>query len=132
MFTCFNIISGLIEEANKRFEPFWTVNKEKFAELENYCDAIDRMAKEYDAVVIGTCNAILYEEQAKLVQNLLQTFCKTKVVVAMDSPYDYEVLGEMPNYICTYGVAAASARAAVDVMLGRNPGNAKPPVLIEV
>lgn len=50
MFTCFNIISGLIEEANKRFEPFWTVNKEKFAELENYCDAIDRMAKEYDAV----------------------------------------------------------------------------------
>ena len=91
-----------------------------------------KQAEEYDAVVIGTCNAILYEEQAKLVQNLLQTFCKTKVVVAMDSPYDYEVLGEIPNYICTYGVAAASARAVVEVLLGENPGKAKPPVNIEV
>lgn len=50
MFTCFNIISGLIEEANKKFKPLWEVNEEKLAELENYCDAIDRMAKEYDAV----------------------------------------------------------------------------------
>ena len=55
------------------------------------------------------------------------------IVVAMDSPYDYEVL-ENPcrNYIATYGAVAASMYAAVAVMKGLLDGNAVPPVDINI
>ena len=94
------------------------------SEIQNVLEA----ANKYDAVIIGTCNAILYESQAEMVRRILNLNNKTKIVVAMDSPYDYEVLGKIENYICTYGVAAASAKAAIDVILGISKGDAKPPV----
>lgn len=92
---------------------------------------VTECAKDFDTVIIGTCNAILYEEQAELVRKLLSGEGYKKVVVAMDSPYDYEVMEGVENYICTYGVAAASARAATEVMLGERKGSAKPPVTVK-
>ena len=53
-------------------------------------------------------------------------------MVAMDSPYDYEVLGECRNYICTYGAVAASMYAAVSVISGDLAGDAVPPVAIDI
>ena len=54
-------------------------------------------------------------------------------MVAMDSPYDYEVL-EAPcrNYIATFGAVAASMYAAVGVISGELPGDAVPPVDINM
>ncbi len=104
------------------------------AGLEPEADETERilaMAKDYDVIIIGSCNAILYKTQAELINNLLKTD-KTVIVTAMDSPYDYEVLENVHNYICTYGVAAASAAAATEVMLGENAGAAVPPVELKI
>ena len=92
---------------------------------------ISAMAENYDVIIIGSCNTILYKTQAELINNLLKTD-KTVIVTAMDSPYDYEVLENVHNYICTYGVAAASAAAATEVMLGENAGAAVPPVELKI
>lgn len=88
----------------------------------------DKM-RNYDVIIIGTCNAILYEGQQKLIDKILKSG-KTVIAVAMDSPYDIEVMPQIKNYICTFGVAAQSAEAAVDIIAGRNTGKAKPPVTI--
>ncbi len=96
------------------------------AEQEKVREAVGK----YDTIVLGTCNAILYEEQAKLANFLLAQTGKTVIVVAMDSPYDIEVMPTVGNYICTYGAVAASMQAAVEVMTGALKGDAVPSVTI--
>lgn len=85
----------------------------------------------YDVIIIGTCNAILYEGQQKLVNEILNSG-KTVIAVAMDSPYDIEIMPQVKNYICTYGVAAESANAAADVISGKLNGSAKAPVTMNI
>ena len=103
----------------------------KPTELE--CKRILAAADNYDTIIFGSVNAILYKEQAKLLNDILKKEGKKVIVVAMDSPYDYEVL-ENPcrNYIATYGAVAASMYAAVAVMKGLLDGNAVPPVDINI
>ena len=90
-------------------------------------------AENYDTIIFGAVNAILYKEQADLLNKILKLEGKKVIVVAMDSPYDYEVL-ESPcrNYIATFGAAAASMYAAVGVMTGELAGDAVPPVDIDI
>ena len=85
----------------------------------------------YDVVIVGTCNAILYESQTELCRKLAAAKGDDCVVVAMDSPYDYEVIPTVENYICTYGVAAASAEVAAEVLAGLRVAVAKPPVTLQ-
>ena len=96
---------------------------------EKEIEVVKAKIQDYDVIIIGTCNAILYEGQQKLIKEILKSD-KTVIAVAMDSPYDIEVMPQIKNYICTYGVAAQSAYAAVDVIAKRNPGTTKPPVTI--
>ena len=86
---------------------------------------------DYDVVIVGTCNALLYDSQAELCRKLLETKKENCVIVAMDSPYDYEVVPMVENYICTYGVAAASAEVAAEVLAGLREATAKPPITLE-
>ena len=88
-------------------------------------------AAEYDVVIVGTCNALLYHSQAELCRKLVAEKGSNCVVVAMDSPYDYEEIPDVKNYICTYGVAAASAEVAAEVIVGITEANANPPVPLE-
>ncbi len=74
---------------------------------------VNAMLPQFDTVIVGTCNAFLYESQAKLVQDIVAAKKEKAIVVAMDSPYDCEIVPEVQNYICTYGVARASAEAVV-------------------
>ncbi len=89
-----------------------------------------KTALESDVIIVGTCNAILYDKQQELVSRLIKTGVPL-VVVAMDSPYDYEVMPDFESYICTYGVAAASMRAAVKFMTGRAAEGAAAPITIK-
>lgn len=93
--------------------------------------SITERAKAFDTIVIGTCNAILYEKQAELANSLLGL--KKKVIVAaMDSPYDIEVLKNVKNYICTYGVAAASTKVCADILSDGAQKIIVPPVTINL
>lgn len=45
---CYDVASTVIEEATKRFSPLWKIDEEKLDIFEEYCDAIDQLAKEFD------------------------------------------------------------------------------------
>ena len=87
--------------------------------------------QKYDVIIIGTCNAILYDGQQRLINEILNSD-KIVIAVAMDSPYDIEVMPQVQNYICTYGVAAESANAATAVIRGELKGSAIPSVTINI
>jgi len=88
-------------------------------------------AAEFDVVIVGTCNALLYHSQAELCRKLVMAKGSDCVVVAMDSPYDYEEMSEVKNYICTYGAVAASAEVAAEVIAGITEANTKVPMLLD-
>lgn len=88
-----------------------------------------KAASDCEVVILGTCNALLYEKQQELAAKLAETGVPL-VLVAMDSPYDYEVVSDFGAYICTYGVAAASVRAAVKFITGERTDGAIPPISI--
>ena len=80
----------------------------------------DEKIKNSDVVVIGICNAIIYDKQVNLVNEITKAVNgKTVVIVAMDSPYDAELFKDAKNFVCTYGVSADSMYAAVDYMRGK-------------
>lgn len=95
------------------------------AEIENCIEK----AKGADLIVYGMCNAILYDSQVKLAEEL-NKLVKQVVVVAMDSPFDVELIPFFDDVVATYGVANDSMLAAMDVICGRKEGNAVPPVTI--
>lgn len=86
-------------------------------------------AKNADLIVYGMCNAILYEEQVKLAEEI-NKLGKKVVLVAMDSPFDVELVPFFDDVVATYGVANDSMLAAMDVICGRKEGDAVPPVTI--
>ena len=86
-------------------------------------------ARNADLIVYGMCNAILYDEQVKLAEEL-NKLGKKVVVVAMDSPFDVELIPYFDDVVATYGVANDSMLAAMDVICGRKEGDAVPPVTI--
>lgn len=45
---CFDVVSMVVEEATSRFSPLWKVNKEKIEILNQYCDILDILSKEFD------------------------------------------------------------------------------------
>ena len=87
------------------------------------------MAANADAVVLGTCNAILYEGQRTLAK-ALQALGKPVIVVAMESPCDIDVLEQAEDYVCMYGCARDWAEAAADCVFGKNPGAGRLPVTL--
>ena len=86
-------------------------------------------ARNADLIVYGMCNAILYDEQVKLAEEL-NKLGKKVVVVAMDSPFDVELIPYFDDVVATYGVANDSMLATMDVICGRKEGDAVPPVTI--
>ncbi len=61
-------------------------------------------AKDSDIIVLGICSAIIFKNQVQLYE-ALEKLGKTLIVVAMESPYDIELIPQCKNYIATYGVA---------------------------
>jgi len=88
------------------------------------------LAEEADIIVAGTCNAILYEGQRRLIK-VLQDTGKPVVVVAMESPCDIDVLEQAEDYVCMYGCAKDWAETAADCIFGIRQGAGRPPVTLK-
>lgn len=80
---CFDVASMVIDDATERFSPLWKPNSERLDIFKEYCDAIDKLSKEFDGesfevevdeisleitvslecdeVIIESSNHILYE-----------------------------------------------------------------------
>lgn len=50
---CYDAVSVVIDEATIQFAPLLKENKEKRKILEQYCDAIDTLAKQFNAIEFG-------------------------------------------------------------------------------
>lgn len=87
--------------------------------------------KNYDAVVFGCCNAIIYESQCELAKFLRSCFSKM-VIVAMESPYDVEIMPEADLFISTFGVSAQSMDTAARIMCGKHSSKGVLPVKINL
>lgn len=110
----------MLYQALKPYLPSCKGEVVKLKPSEEEAARIASMLKDYDYVLIATCNALLYPAQAALVNKIVQDKKDKAVVVAMDSPYDEETVPHIQNYICTYGVARASAEEAAKILCGYN------------
>lgn len=88
------------------------------------------LAQKSDVIVLGVCSAIIFTEQVKLYQTLT-ALGKPVIVVAMESPYDIELIPDCENYIATYGAARDWMKVASMRMFGQTNINAIPTVTIE-
>ncbi|MCL4425737.1 MAG: glycoside hydrolase family 3 protein [Firmicutes bacterium] len=75
------------------------------------------LAAAADLVVVATRNTNAYEEQARLVRELL-ALDKPVVVLAIRNPYDLAAIPEVGSYLITYGDAPVSLEAAVACLFG--------------
>ena len=75
------------------------------------------LAENADIIVLGTFNAVLYDEQILLDCELKKTG-KTVVNIAMESPCDIDVLDDVTDYICMLGCAADWADVAAECVYG--------------
>lgn len=87
------------------------------------------LAEKSDVVILGMCSAIIFKNQLELYKELQKTG-KTIIVVAMESPYDIELIPDVKGYIATYGAARDWMRVAAERIFGMNEINAKPAIEI--
>ena len=45
---CFDVVESVVEVANERFAPIFTLDEHKYDVLKNYCEAIDDLSDEFD------------------------------------------------------------------------------------
>ncbi|MEA4883157.1 MAG: glycoside hydrolase family 3 protein [Clostridia bacterium] len=91
-------------------------------------DAVN-LARSSDAVVVGTYNAHLHEEQGVLVRALLDTGVPV-VVVAMRNPYDIQQFPTAKAYIAAYGFRECTMQAVAEVIFGVTKPRGRLPVAI--
>lgn len=48
--SCFEVVSMVVDEATERFSPLWRVNGDKIKILNQYCDVLDILSKEFNGV----------------------------------------------------------------------------------
>ena len=44
---CFDVVSMVVNEATKQFDPLWEVDSQKYEILKQYCKAIDKLSDEF-------------------------------------------------------------------------------------
>lgn len=88
-----------------------------------------RLAANFEQIVVGTYNANLYTEQAKLVNDLL-AMGKNPIVVALRNPYDIQCFSNISTYVCLYESRALALHSAAKFLTGRIQAAGKLPVSI--
>lgn len=83
---CIDVVSMVVEEATKQFSPLWTVNKDNYSILEQYCSVIDSLAEEFDCEAFDVsvddirmtiaisleCNDIVIDSSTHIFYSLVQ------------------------------------------------------------
>ena len=87
------------------------------------------LAKDSDVIILGMCSAIIFKNQVPLYE-ALEKLGKTMIVVAMESPYDIELIPNCKNYIATYGAARDWMKVTAMRIFGQTDVNAKSPITI--
>lgn len=91
--------------------------------------SLTQEAADVDAVVIGTSQAQLHEEQAQLVNSLEATGTPV-IVLGLDTPYDLTAIPGANIYLALYSSNTVALEAGVEAITGRIPIRGKLPVEI--
>jgi len=92
-------------------------------------DGLKKQVHRFDAIVIGTLNAFMQDEQPALVKAMLATGAPT-VVVAMRMPYDLVKFPAAPTYLCGYSLLSPTMEAVAKVLFGEISAQGTLPVSI--
>lgn len=94
-------------------------------------DRIIKLAQNTDVVVLGTFNAVIYDEQITLDREL-KKLGKPIINVAMESPCDIDVLDNVTDYICMLGCAADWADIVAECVYGQYVSIGKLPITLKI
>lgn len=109
-----------VDEIIVKLSPDETDEKKVLCILENY-----------DMIVFASCNAIINEAQVKFLKKIAAKHDNV-TVIAMESPFDLEILEKTAGAIATYGVSREAMNAVSDCICGKLKGSAKPPVALNI
>ncbi len=87
------------------------------------------IAKDYQAIIVGTLSVKPRDKQIELVKVLFQENPQI-VVIATRSPYDISYLPDVPAYIATYEFTAPALKVAVEAVFGKVTVKGKLPVTL--
>ncbi|MFT4416252.1 beta-N-acetylhexosaminidase [Fredinandcohnia humi] len=90
---------------------------------------VTEMAREYDAIIVGTLTVQPGDAQSKLIEQLFATGVPI-IVVATRSPYDLAYLPDVHAYVCTFEFPYPALKMAVNAIYGRKQVAGKLPVTI--
>jgi len=82
-----------------------------------------------DLIVVCTYNAAVNKYQAELAEKLAEN--NKVAVLALQNPYDYQLLDKTQAFITTYDYSSANQRAAADFILGKIEAEGKLPVTVK-
>lgn len=83
---------------------------------------------EYDKIIYCSYNACFNPEQADLINSLNKD---NLIVVAIRTPYDYEVLKDISTYVCSYEATPLAFKSLAKVLTGEEEAKGKIPVTIK-
>ena len=95
---CFDVVEMVIENANDRFLPLWTTNKDKLSVLKQYSEAIDKLAKEFNGesydvevnkismeiTIALECDEIIIEDKNHILYELAKRTVRYSFAVSED------------------------------------------------
>lgn len=90
-------------------------------------EALDRAAREADAILMITINALLDQHQVEIMQTLLATG-RPVIGLAVYSPYDLLAFPALNTYVVTYEYTKPAISAAVRALFGEIQPQGKLPV----
>jgi len=82
-----------------------------------------------ETLIVGTYNALYYEQQIELVEQLLELGLPT-IVIALAMPYDLMAFPDTSTYLVTYSNRDLALEAAVQVLFGESEPQGRLPVSI--
>ncbi|MEN2466218.1 beta-N-acetylhexosaminidase [Ornithinibacillus sp. JPR2-1] len=90
---------------------------------------VKEIAKDFQAVIVGTLSVKAHDQQVKLVEALVKEN-ENVIVIATRSPYDIAYLPDVPAYIATYEFTNPALQTAVEAVFGKVKVKGKLPVTL--
>lgn len=83
--TCFDVVSEIVSEANKRFEPIWKISAEKYDILKQYCEILDGVSSEFSGISFEVEVNEITMEIGILIE------CEDEIVITDNTHVFYEI-----------------------------------------
>lgn len=119
------LIPGILKEYGEKIDFLEIKNNVNYQE--QLIDIKNEM-NNYDQIIIFTLTLSSNDPLINVLQELGRDFNTT--VISLRSPYDFNLLKDVNNFICAFEDTPMAVRAAIDVLLGKQTPTGKVPITI--